>query len=80
MKKLYELTKYRGLSKVNKPLMIAYSAQVDKEVSKRANEVGFDECVRTPLSISMFNHLVEKNLDKFVRNQIVNEFNSIPIS
>lgn len=64
LKKLYNMTKYKGLDYSKLPLIVAFSAQINQERKNKADEAGFDKCISSPLSVPEFEKLIKKFFDE----------------
>lgn len=54
IKKLYEMTKYKGLNEQKKPVLIGYSASNRDQVIDRVTEAGFNQFIESPITAEKF--------------------------
>ena len=73
--------RFKFLDDVKRPLIIAYSALVTKEVEKRCKDAGFDKCIEAPLNAERFNGAILPMLmalsDLFLKKQLSTEHLSV---
>lgn len=54
IRRLYEMTKYKGLNELRKPTLIGYSASARDQVIDGVIEAGFTQFIESPLTAEKF--------------------------